>query len=513
MNAGKEVTKNSFEKNRWRDFLGFLLHPGKTLTQKAVLSGVWIVIYKFFERSIRFIKIIIIARLIAPSDFGLLGISYLALDTLQTFTETGFGSALVQKKGRIEEYLNVAWTVELAKGIVLFSILYLSAPVIATFFQSPQSAPLMRVIALIFVISGLANIGTIHFTRELELGKQRMIQACRLVKEFVVSISLAFILRNAWALVWGMLLGRVAQSVASYVFHPYRPKISFDLSKARELMHFGKWIFALSVLAYFCTRGDDIFVGKLLGVSALGLYIMAYTISNMAPTEVTFLLSQLMFPAYAKIQSDRVRLKEVYSKSLTFVNFISFPLTACLVFFAADFTKFFLGEKWLGMVPAMQILAFSGLIRSVTATGGSLCKGLGRPYLDFQMNFVKLAVLLFTIYPLCVRFGLKGAAVSALLSTLASVPLWARNVFNLIKFGWRDYWRALFPSFFATLLLSISYILFKTLFFRESTLFNFFSLAGLVLGVYLMTIFLFWKFKRVGPMELLKTVSQACRQT
>ena len=266
--------------------------------------------------------------MLAPSDFGLLGVALLTLSTIEIFSQTGFRSALIQKKENIESYLDTAWTVSAMRGVILFLILYLSSPIISKFFNSPQAMSVIKVISISILFSGFKNIGILFFQKELEFKKQFIYEFSATIGDLIVAISLAFILRNVWALVWGVLAANFVRFVMSYVLSPYRPKFRIQKEKFKDLFGFSKWVLGSGILVFLTTQGDDIFVGKMLGVTTLGFYQMAYLLSNLPATEITHVISRVTFPAYSKLQEDLSKIKEAYLKVLQVIAFFSFPLTA-----------------------------------------------------------------------------------------------------------------------------------------------------------------------------------------
>jgi len=251
--------------------------------------------------------------------------------TLETFSQTGFQDALIQKKEDTKSYLDAAWTVLILRGFILFAILYLIAPYAAAFFEAPEAKSIIQVIGLAVLLQAFTNIGVIYFHKELEFNKAFIYQFAGTLADFIVAVSAVLILGTVWALVFGLLAGNVARCFMSYVIHPYRPLLSSDLGKAKELFGFGKWILGSSILIFLITQGDDIFVGKLLGVTALCFYQMAYRISNMPATEITHVISRVTFPIYSKLQDDIHKVKEAYLKVLQVTAFLSFPI-ACFIF-------------------------------------------------------------------------------------------------------------------------------------------------------------------------------------
>jgi len=248
-----------------------LNNPGETLSQRTVRSGFWVFLLRIAQQLFNLGRLVILARILAPHDFGLMGIALLTMATIDTFSQTGFQTALIQKKEDIKSYLDAAWTVLILRGLILFTILYLIAPYVAIFFNTPEARPIIQVIGFTVLFQAFTNIGVIYFQKELEFNKQFIYQFAGTLADFVVAVSAVLILRNVWALVFGLLAGNFARFVVSYLMHPYKPHLSSDLWKAKELFGFGKWILGSSILIFLITQGDDIFVGKLLGTTALGL--------------------------------------------------------------------------------------------------------------------------------------------------------------------------------------------------------------------------------------------------
>jgi len=440
-----------------------LKEPGQGLSQKVVRGGFWVFSLRITERVLSLIRLIILARILSPNDFGLMGIALLTMATLQTFSQTGFQQALVQKKKHIKSYLDAAWTVLILRGFVLFAIVLFIAPYAAIFFKAPQAKLIIQVIGFSVLLQAFINIGVVYFQKELEFNKQFIYQLSGTLADFIVAISAALILRSVWALVFGLLAGNIARLIASYFIHPYRPYLSRDLAKAKELFGFGKWILGSSILIFLITQGDDIFVGKLLGVTMLGFYQMAYRISNMPATEITHVISQVTFPAYSKLQENIPKLREAYLKVLQVTAFLSFPIAGLIFVLAPDLTKIFLGEKWMPMVSAMQILVWWGVIRGLVGAISPVFMSIGRPKIVTNLQFVQTVLLFILIYPLTVHWNIFGASLAVFLSAL--IMFFIRN-YILIKTIKCKIWEfskpILIPSTFA--MISMFPIIFLKLF-------------------------------------------------
>ena len=411
------------------------MDSNKSIRHRAIQGGGWIFALRIITRLFDIIRTLILARLLVPSDFGLIGIALITMSALETFSQTGFESALIRKKSITSQFLDTTWSILLLRGIFLFVVIFVSAPLVATFFKNPHATNVLRVISISLILSGISNIGVLYFTKELEFGKQFTLQISSVIVNTVISIPLAILFRNVWALVLGLLAGSVTYCLMSYLMHPYRPKFKIDSAKAKELFSFGKYVFASSVIIFFITQGDDIFVGRFLGMAALGLYTMAYKLSNTPATEISHTISKIIFPVYSKLQDNKIILREAYLKTTQVIALISFPLAGGLFVLAPELTQHLLGSKWMGMVPAMQILCLLGIMRSIGGPSGSFYYAIGRPDISTKLSSLKLTLLAILIYPLSMKLGITGVAIATTLPSLVHQSIGIGIVIKKIDCG------------------------------------------------------------------------------
>lgn len=484
--------------------IGKLFEPGETLSQRVIRSGFWVFALRIINKIINLAQVIILARILTPEDFGLFGIAFLALSILETFSQTGFELALIQKKGKIEEYLNVAWTVSVIRGIILFLLLYFIAPVIAQFFNAPVVVPIIRIIGFTLLIRGFINIGIIYIQKELEFHKQFIYEFSATLFDFIVAITCAILLHSVWALLFGFLAGNLVRLAGSYIIVSYRPRISLDIRKISDLYQFGRWVFYSGILGFLLTQGDDLFVAKFLKVSFLGFYQLAYKFSNVPATEITHIVSQVSFPAYSKLQDDPQHLGRAYLKILKLTAFLSIPLSGGIIILAPEFVSIFLGNKWIPMVPPMQILTIWGLIRSIGGTVGPVLCGYGKPEIVVKIQFFHLILLSGLIYPFTLYYGIIGTSLSVVIAGfIANVAAWYK-VINITKCGLKNFSKAIgIPVINTVLMLFMVYIL-KSLLLYPINLLEFFSIAiFMVIGFSVLTLVM-EKFFNYGIKVLIK---------
>ena len=422
----------------------------RTLPQKMVQGGAFISSLKIIRKVLSLIRLVVIGRILAPSDFGLMGIALLTMSALETFSTTGFSHALIQKKENTHNYLDAAWTVLIMRGFIIFIMLYLAAPYAAVFFHSPTVRPIIQVLGFTTFIHAFSNIGVVFFQKELEFNKVFISRFLGISTNFIVAISAALILRSVWALVLGLFAESVVNLIVSYLIHPYRPHFSKDFGKAKELFGFGRWVLGSNILIFIGEHIDDIFVGRVLGAMALGFYQMAYRISNMLETEITQVISSVAFPAYAKIQDQKAKIQKVYFRIMRLTIVISLPITVGIVLLAPEFTQIFLGEKWIPMVKTMQLLAVAGLIKSVVSSGSPLFTGSGYPNYEFYMQLIRGFTILLVIYPLIELMGISGAAIGVILSVAGMLIIWYPLSQKIVRVSWRKYFETFWPPLFCS---------------------------------------------------------------
>ena len=391
------------------------------LARRVIKSGAWVFALRVSYLALYFARIVILARILAPRDFGSVGIALLVMSILEAFTQTGTLQALVQKKGDILPYLDAAWTVSVLRGACLGGLLFAAAPLAAGFFGAAEVIPIIRGYGLALFIGGFMNTGVVEFQKNLQFDRQAFLHFGGNVTNFIVVVAGALLLRNVWAFVIADVAYKAVLVILSYRLHPYRPKWSWEPDRIRDLFKFGRWVSGSSALLFLTTQGDDIFVGKVLGSTMLGFYQMAFKISNTPTTEISAVIGQVMFPTYARLQGNKPRLREAYFKTFQIMIAPAFMLIALLFSLGPDIVRVLLGEKWLPMVAPMQILALAGMARAVIVTIGDLFFGIGRPRTQTVWELVRLVVMAIFLVPLTLGYGLRGASIAVLISLI--VPL------------------------------------------------------------------------------------------
>jgi len=383
----------------------------------------WVGGLRASTRIITFIRVIILARLLTPLQFGVFGVASLVLAFLEVITETGINVFLIQEKKEIKHYVNDAWVVSIIRGLLISLLIVCSSPFISTFFNSPGAQNLLLLISIVPLIRGFINPAVVKFQKELLFDKDFFLNLSVFLFDSVISVILAFITRDASSFVWGLIAGALLEVAISFILVKPTPKISFNKNNIKKIFSRGKWVTLFVIFNYFSQNGDNIIVGKILGVQPLGIYQMGYKISTLPISEVSDVANKVIFPIYSKIASDKVRLKRAFAKTMVVITLLVLIFGGIIFFLPKSLIVFILGKDWGSIADILKILVFYGILRAISGATASLFLALGKQNYFAAITFARIFGLAITIVPLTIAFNLIGASISALLSVLIELPL------------------------------------------------------------------------------------------
>ncbi len=390
------------------------------LTGKVLSGGLWLFVGRGIYRLFSVLKLVILARILSPDDFGLFGIALLSLSVLDIFSKLGFQEKLIQELEDIEKDINTVWTLSIIRGFLLGFILFFTAPFIGVFFKNKAAVGVVRLMALSPTISGFLNPRVVYFSKRLEFKKQMLYDISGVAVEFVVAVILALVYRNVMALIIGNISGNFLRLILSFILFDSNLKVQIVKESFSKIFGFGKWVWASSIIVFLNTEGDDIFVGKVLGSTMLGFYQMAYKISMLVLTDVTDVIKKIVYPVFSKLQLDKTSLSKWFYSSFYFNVLMVIPFSLTMFFFTDDIVRLVLGDKWLPLSSTLKILSLAGGVRSIFSISGSLFYARNKPGVDAFVLIIGLFVLGVCIYPLAIRYGIYGVSWAVLLSMLVS---------------------------------------------------------------------------------------------
>lgn len=457
-----------------------------SLKQKTVSGIKWTMAASIVQRVISFGTMVVLARLLTPADFGLFALAFVMIDGFGIFKSLGFDSALVRRKDEdIEKACNTAFFLIPAMGMILFVILFFFAPIGAKFLNNPQVAPIIRTLALVFVISTFGKVPQTILYRDMKFKYKSIGEVSASITYCAVALVLALNKFGVWSLVVAYISKILVQVSLEWYFSGWKPKFEFDKLIAWDMFHFGKYILAGGIVFFLYSNLDNIVIGKLLGVTMLGFYAIAMNVSTFLSQYLLDRVGFIMYPAYSKIQEDPEDVKRVMLKALKYVSIILFPFSFGLFIFAPDILRLVFGERWLPATNILRILAFVGLFRGMGSVIWPIFAARGKAKADFQVNLVQVAIFFILIVPLAMKFKLIGVGVAVLLANLISFTVGIIRTKNIIHIKLRQIFGALRLIMVASFFMLCAALFFRSVLLTKIADYNFIISSSVSLVVYI----------------------------
>lgn len=415
---------------------------------RAAAGGVlWQGLSYIFGKLLTLATTVILARVLTPTDFGLVGLAMVFITYLEVTSDMGLGQAVVffpREKRRTDAAITVAfaWSLLLAGGAVL------AAPLVADFFDQPRVAPMFRVVALALLVGGLGSVPDAILRRELRFRRRLITVLGRVIVKGVASVALAVAGFGAWALIWGYVLGEAAWMVASWALAGVRPgRGIWRLSSAevKPLLGYGVPAATSAILSALVFNVDYLVVGERLGPKALGLYTMAYRIPELLILQALWVVSTVTFPMFSLVRQDMQRLRRGYLANIRLQTAYGAATGVGLAIVAPMLVPIAFGEKWSASIVPLQAIALGAVFNSLAQSAVSLYKGIGRPSVGVALWLVRL-ILVVPALLLATRFGIDGVSWAQAGSAFLMAVLYQAVAIRLIQLEAGRLLRALIPG-------------------------------------------------------------------
>lgn len=388
----------------------------------SIFTGVILTVsMRWVDRLIGFVSTLILARLLVPDDFGIIAMASLVVGLTDVFFDLGVNVALIQNRNATVAHYNTAWTLRLIQMLFVAAVVFLAAPLVADYFSDSRIIPVLRVIAIGILLAGCENIGVITFQKEMRFGLEFRFVFIKRVAGFLVTLLFAWFMRSYWALIIGTIAGRTIGVLLSYHMHSMRPRLS--LEKFSEIFSVSQWVMVNSIGNYFNRNLHKILIGRRSSSAVIGGYTLADEISAMPSTEVLAPLNRVLFPAFVAAKHDLVELKRIYLLAQSIQCLLGCAAGVGLALIAYEAVLVLLGEKWLFVVPFVQILALANVIESITTSSGYVLLTLNKLKNIAVFHWSQVAffvILAIAIFP---HFGALEIAWLRLLTVLAGLSL------------------------------------------------------------------------------------------
>lgn len=458
-----------------------------------IRGSAWAIAMRWGIRVIGFVSVIILARLLTPDDFGIVAMGALTIGFINGFTELGVQMLLIREKDVDRDHCDTAWTIKILQGLFIGLLLVLLAPVAARYFQDQRVIAVIWLLALGGIFDGAQNIGMVLARKELDFARDFRFHIYVRITSFVITISLAFLLRSYWALILGQVISSFLSIPFSFLMHPYRPR--FCLSKARQYLTFASSIIPMKIGKYLNGKVDAIVVGGVAGASQLGTYNVASELATIFTREILTPVGRGLMPNYAKLNDNPEQLSQAFEQVLRASGIVIMPLGFGIWSVAEHLVVVLLGQKWIEAIPLLELLALysmtTGLMHMMSA---QILLASGHERRSAMLMWLRLTILVPVVVAAGALWGVQAVAAGALLSALLAFPIVAFVLTQSIKITLTQIAGALWRPFVAAIAMAavVRYGL------QEAHVGAFFKLmSGLALGAatYSIIVLLLWLFR------------------
>lgn len=363
-----------------------------SIRNKAIQGTLWSFIERFSVQLVQFFITIIMARILTPSDYGLIGMLAVFMSLSQVFIDGGFSSALIQRKDvSLIDYSTVFY-INVGISFIIYGILYVIAPQISDFFGQQILTPILRVYSLTLVINSMAAVQKTILTIRIDFKTQSKISLLSAILSGIAGIIFAYTGFGVWALVFQTIIQSVLTVIFTLIFVRWRPMIAFSKKSFKTLFAFGSNLLIATIISVVYDNLYNIVIGKKFSSADLGYYSRARQFPDLISMNISGILSRVSYPILSQVQNDDDRLRNIYKKYIQVSSFIIFPLLMLLAGLAKPIILVLLTDKWIETVPLLRILCFGVLWQAITHINLSLLKVKGRSDLVLKLEVVKKTI-------------------------------------------------------------------------------------------------------------------------
>jgi O-antigen/teichoic acid export membrane protein len=424
---------------------------GDALRAKAMRGGVWLGSGSVAEQATRFVRNMILTRLLAPSAFGAMALVMSSSGIVGALTEIGVRQSVIQNpRGGEKEYLDAGWWLGFWRSIGTYLIIFAMAPLVAHFYGMADLSGLLRVALLGGIFEGAMSPRSTLAQKEMRFGRWMVINNGGAICGVVLTIVLGFFTRSVWALAIGSASEFAFRCVASYILYPGLPSIHWDSHARRDLYNFSKQAMGLSFLNLIFSRTDIFVLGKLYSPTELGLYSMGVALITTPATFVINMLAQALFPAFAKVQDDKERINRILTEVTSWLILIGLPGTAVIYVCGSSLLSTVYGIRYVAAAAPLAVAAAVVFLNVLNSCITCVFAAIGRPGLHRRAVAASAIVMIVMIYPSCKLMGMVGGQVAALLAISASFLLQVVRLRKLTGLKLARYGRAFAPAILAS---------------------------------------------------------------
>ena len=410
----------------------------KNLKQKAASGMVWTALQKYSLMIIQFFSGIILARLLTPHDYGCIGMLSIFMVLAETFIDGGFGSALIQKKKPTQIDYSTVFFWNIAVSLVLYALLYFSAPAIARFFNLPLLCDVLRVQGVILFIYALNVVQRNQLKKKLNFKLLSIVSISTVITSLFVTIIMAYHGFGVWALVSQNLISGIIPSLVFWFSIKWRPTWTFSWKSFRELFSFGFYMFLTHLINNFGSKIQGLLIGKYYNPVTMGYYSKAEGTEKLASHSISGIMTQVTYPLYAEVQDDKKKLSNMIKRLTMTLAYVTFPLMFILLLCAKPIFVLLYSDRWLESVPYFQILCIAGLSGCLQAVNLQAISAIGKSKTMFVWTLLKRAVGIGAVFVGLMSWGMTGLLIGVIINYWFSYAVNIGLVSKHVGYKWNS---------------------------------------------------------------------------
>lgn len=425
----------------------------------------WSAVDKIAVQAGQFVIGIILARLLTPEDFGLIGMLSIFIAISQAFTDSGLEKGLIQKKDREEVDFSTVFIFNFVVSLLFYVMLFLAAPLIADFFEKPELVALTRVLTLIIVVDSLAIVQRARLSIDIDFKTFAKVRVASVVIGGILGIYYAYQGYGVWALVIQTLSATIVSAITLWYFSRWKPSFSFSKKSFKQLFGFGSKILLSGLYSKTIANIYHIAIGKAYSATELGFYTNSKKYAEVASATVTSILNQVTFPILAHLQDDKQKLVSVYSRLVRMATFIIFPVMTIFALLADPFIRIVLTDPWLPVIPLLQLMCFATVFYPVSVINLNILNAVGRSDLFLKVNLSKSPVLILALI-ITIPLGVKAIVIGHIVTSCISFFINTYYPGKMFDYGPVKHLKDMAPFFIATSVMAL--VVFFAILFIEN---------------------------------------------
>lgn len=381
------------------------------LREKTISGMLWNALERFGSAFFLFLANLVLARLLSPDDFGAIAMLMVFISLSEAMVDGGFGSALIQKQSCTQRDYSTIFVWNIVFALILYGILFVSAPVIADFYNIEILKDILRLQGLVIPLNSLTLVHIAFLRKRLKFKKLTKVNLLAIIVGTIVGVVSAFYGAGVWSLVLKLLLTAVIQVICFYTMKSWTPSFIFDYSRFKSMFRFASFIFLNKMINTIYHNILSLIIGKCFNAATLGYYNQARKLEDIPRSTLSSIVNNVSFPVFSQINNDIPRLREAASKCMRNISFIAVPCMIGAMVVAKPLFIVLFTTKWFQAVPYFQLLCLGGLILTPLELNSELLNAIGRSGISLNIRIFQQCVSLVVLL-LGIQFGMIGLLIA-----------------------------------------------------------------------------------------------------